>query len=131
MSFSRVSLAALIFAISLLPAPAAHADDTQDSKWGAIAIDTKKAEKAPYYGVGGDDTEDAASETAMKNCKEAGGEQCKTIVTYEACGALAVDGKGTAGWGKAPTKKDAEMQALSGCKEDACQIVVSDCNTGN
>ncbi|WP_196501991.1 DUF4189 domain-containing protein [Aestuariivirga litoralis] len=126
MTSLRLSLAALLFVGALMPSQFAFADA---SKWGAIAIDTKKAEKEPYYGIGGDDTEAAASDTAVAQCKEAGGEECKTIVTYEQCGALAVDGKGNAGWGKAPTKKDAESGALNACKEGDCTIAVSDCTS--
>jgi hypothetical protein len=116
----RTILAASLF----LASPAiAHAD-----AWGAIAIDTEKAEKSPYYGVGGGDSEKEAVDNAMKFCGEAGGKVCKAIVSYEQCGALAVSGKGEAGWGKAPTKATAEAQAVAGCQNDACKIVVSDCN---
>lgn len=123
----RFSLAALLLISTILPASVARADDPY--KWGAIAVDTKKAEKEPAYGVGGDDTEKAASDTALDECKKAGGEQCQTIVTYEKCGALAIDGKGNAGWGKAPTKKDAESGALKACEGGDCTIAVSDCNS--
>jgi hypothetical protein len=97
-------------------------------KWGALSLDTEKAEKEPYYGVGGADTEKEAADIAVSECTKAGGKQCTLAVTYEQCGALAVSGKGEAGWGKAPTKKDAEAQALQGCKGDSCSVVVSDCN---
>jgi len=123
----RLSLAALFLASALAPATIARAEDAY--KWGAIAIDTKKAEKEPFWGTGGADTEKDASDEAAKNCTDAGGETCQTIVTYQQCGALAVDGKGNAGWGKAPTKKDAETGALSACKDGDCQIAKSDCTT--
>ena len=102
-----------------------------DSKWGVIALDTEKAEREPYYGVGGGDTEQEATDAAMGFCKEAGGVECKPLVSYEQCGALAVTGKGTAGWGKDTTKDLAEAQALKGCDDaENCKIVVSDCNGG-
>ena len=126
MSVLRLSFAALLFAGALLPVQSAYADA---SKWGAIAIETKKAEKEPFYGIGGDDTEQAASDTAVSECTKAGGEECKTIVTYEQCGALAVDGKGNAGWGKAPSKKDAETGALKACEGGDCTIAISDCTS--
>jgi hypothetical protein len=114
--------------IILLSTSAARADD---SKWGAIALDTAKAESEPYYGVGGGDDEQQAIDAAMGFCKEAGGADCKPLVSYEQCGALAVTGKGTAGWGKDTTKASAEAQALSGCNDpENCKIVVSDCNGG-
>ncbi len=97
-------------------------------KWGAIALDTEKAEKAPAWGVGGGDTEKDASDAALKLCKDEGGAVCSAAVTYEQCGALAVDGKGAAGWGKSPTKAGAEKQALDGCGADSCSVVTSDCN---
>jgi hypothetical protein len=115
---------ALSAAFLLVAAPAfAHAEE-----WGAIAIDTAKAEKSPYYGVGGGGTEGEAVDNAMKFCGEAGGKMCKALVSYEQCGALAVSGAGDAGWGKAPTKTTAEAQAVAGCQNDACKVVVSDCN---
>ena len=98
-----------------------------ENKWGAFAVDTSDKSKAPYYGVGGGDTEKEASEYAMKFCKEEGGKECTLAVTYEKCGALASNGK-SIWWGVAPTQKEAEMQALQGCKDGACKVVSSDCN---
>jgi hypothetical protein len=120
--------AALATLFILVAMPSALADD---SKWGVIALDTEKAEREPYYGVGGGDTEQEATDAAMGFCKEAGGVDCKALVSYEQCGALAVTGKGTAGWGKDTTKDLAETQALKGCDDaENCKIVVSDCNGG-
>jgi Domain of unknown function (DUF4189) len=120
--------AALATLFILAAMPSALADD---SKWGVIALDTEKAEREPYYGVGGGDTEQEATDAAMGFCKEAGGVDCKALVSYEQCGALAVTGKGTAGWGKDTTKELAEAQALKGCDDaENCKIVVSDCNGG-
>lgn len=125
MQFAKAAMA--FFIVATLSTPS-FADDT---KWGAIALDTKKAEKEPAWGVGGSDTEQDASDIAMKFCKDAGGAECKIAVTYEQCGALAVDGKGAAGWGKGPTKAESEKQALDGCAAGDCSVVKSDCNTGN
>ncbi len=122
-----MSLKTIVFGFSLLAAAAVPAF-ADSYKWGALSLDTEKAEKEPYYGVGGADTEKEAGDIAVDECTKAGGAKCTLAVTYEQCGALAVSGKGEAGWGKAPTKKDAEAQALSGCKGDSCSVVVSDCN---
>jgi hypothetical protein len=122
MKFKRSAAGCLFVALLAMPALA------QAESWGAIAIDTEKAEKSPYYGVGGGDTEQEAVVNALKFCREADGKACKSMVTYQACGALAVTGKGDAGWGKGPTKKTAEAQAIAGCQNDLCKIVVSDCN---
>ncbi len=123
MNVRRMTLAAVLAFAAM---PSAFADD---SKWGAIALDTEKAEHEPFYGVGGADTEQEAIDAAMGFCKEAGGAVCKPLVSYEQCGALAVTGKGTAGWGKDTTKDLAEAQALKGCDDaENCKIVVADCN---
>jgi hypothetical protein len=63
----------------------------------------------------------------MKFCKEAGGESCKLVVTYNACGAYAAS-HSHGGWGKSSTRKEAEIQALAGCGDEHCVVVVSDCN---
>ena len=122
MALKHTALA--IFLVMTLAVPAM----ADSYKWGALSLDTEKAEKEPYYGVGGAATEKEAGDIAVEECTKAGGVKCTLAVTYEQCGALAVSGKGEAGWGKAPTKKDAEAEALSGCKGDSCSVVVSDCN---
>ena len=109
----------------LITGTAAVAEAT---KWGAIAVDTQKAEKEPAWGTGGADSEQEAIDIAVKFCTDEGGAVCKAIVSYEQCGALAVDGKGEAGWGKSPTKAGAEKQALSACGAGICTVVTSDCN---
>ena len=111
----------------VLAALTTHAS-AETSKWGAIALDTQKAEMQPALGTGGGDTEKEATDNAMKFCSEDGGKVCKALVTYEQCGAVAVDGKGDAGWGKSATKAGAEKQALEGCGKDGCSVVTSDCN---
>ena len=117
-----------IFAALLLSTTATTSALADTYKWGAIALDTEKAEKQPAWGVGGGDTEQDATDAAMKLCKDEGGAVCKAAVTYEQCGALAVDGKGAAGWGKGPTKAETEKLALTGCGADDCSVVTSDCN---
>ena len=115
-------LTALVLATLSTPASA------ETYKWGAIALDTQKAEMQPALGTGGGDTEKEATDNAMKFCAEDGGKVCKALVAYEQCGAVAVDGKGDAGWGKSPTKAGAEKQALDGCGKDGCSVLTSDCN---
>jgi hypothetical protein len=122
MFLKRAFLGLLLVGAVSMPAVA------ETFKWGALALDTAKVEKEPYYGVGGGETEKEASDNAVAGCKDAGGAQCTVATTYEQCGAIAVSGKGEAGWGKAPTKKDAESQALQGCTGDSCSVVASDCN---
>ena len=64
----------------------------------------------------------------MGFCKDAGGVACKSMVTYEQCGALAVSGKGLAGWAKAATKEEAEANAVKACEDAECKVATSDCN---
>jgi len=122
MNLMRQAAAGLLFILVAMPTLA------QAAGWGALALDTEKAERSPYYGVGGGDTEKEAVDNAMRFCQEAGGKACKSLVSYEQCGALAVSGTGDAGWGKAPTKIQAEAQAIAGCQNDNCRVVSSDCN---
>lgn len=122
MRFKPALLAVFAASIAFSHLTAAHADS-----WGAIAVDLTKAEKEPYYGLGGGGSEDEAVKNAMKFCKDAGGETCKLAVTYNQCGAYAAS-HAHGGWGKAPTKADAEAQSISGCGDDHCKVVVSDCN---
>jgi hypothetical protein len=95
----------------------------------APAVDLGKFERAPFYGIGGGATEDEASANAMKFCVDAGGTHCKLQTTYEQCGSYAAS-QTSGGWGKAASKDRAEVQALQGCGEAACKIVVTDCNDG-
>jgi hypothetical protein len=125
--FSRFSIFGLTLAIGVLAASAIIAKD-KESAFGAIAIDfAGDGNLQPYYGLGGGDTEEEANANALKFCTEAGGKSCKMAVTYPACGAYAASKKG-GGWGKNTTKKTAEAAAISGCNDDSCKIVVSDCN---
>ena len=116
-----------VIAVFLLSTTAATSALAETYRWGAIAVDTEKAEKQPAWGTGGSETEQDAIDIAVKFCTDAGGAVCKAMVSYEQCGALAVDGKGSAGWGKGPTKAGTEKQALTGCGADDCSVVVSDC----
>ena len=117
---------ALLIAIAaggfFMGAASASADE-----WGAISIDLVKADRSPYYGIGGGNSEDEATKNAQKFCGEAGGRECKVVVTYNQCGAYAASKTG-GGWGKSATRKTAEAQAMSGCNADSCKVVVSDCN---
>ena len=98
--------------------------------WGSISIDFPGegvSMARPAYGIGGGATKEEAIASAQKFCGESGGKVCKTAVNYEKCGAYAASPK-HGGIGMAATKKLAEANAISGCNEDACKIVVSDCN---
>jgi Domain of unknown function (DUF4189) len=122
----KSTIVGIVLAVGAMATTAAVAKDKEYAV-GAIAVDLAKADRDPAYGIGGGDTEDEANKNAMKFCAEAGGKACKTVVTYPECGAYAAGKKG-GGWGMNTTKATAEAKAMSGCDEDSCKIVVSDCN---
>jgi uncharacterized protein DUF4189 len=122
---SNSSILGLAVAIGVLVASGAVAKDKEYAV-GAIAIDFS-GDREPFYGVGGGDTEDEATANALKFCTEAGGKNCKLAVAFPECGAYAASKKG-GGWGKSTTKLTAEAKAMSGCNDDSCKIIVSDCN---
>ena len=99
-----------------------------ETAWGAMAIDSADSSTSPIYGVGGGDTEQEATDNAMKFCTEGGGKECMKIMTYQGCGAIASAGDGKGHWASASTKKDAESAALKGCEGAQCTILASDCN---
>jgi hypothetical protein len=98
--------------------------------WGSISIDFPgegHSMASPYYGIGGGDNKDEAIANAQKFCAEAGGKSCKTAVSYQKCGAYAAT-EAHGGTGFADSKKIAEANAIAGCAQDSCKIVVADCN---
>ena len=99
-----------------------------ETAWGAMAIDSADSTTAPTYGVGGGDTEQEATDNALKFCKEGGGKDCVKIMTYQGCGAIASAGDGKGHWASATTQKEAEAAALKGCEGAQCTILASDCN---
>ena len=113
-----------VTAVSL---PGAVLAKDKEYKWGSIAVDLTKPDRDPGYGIGGGETEDEAKEEAIKACKDYGNKGCKVVVSYEDCGAYAASKKG-GGFGINTTKKTAEAKAMSGCDDDGCKVVVSDCN---
>jgi hypothetical protein len=124
---SRSSIFGLALAAGVVAASAVVAKD-KESAFGAIAIDfTGVGNLEPYYGLGAGATEEEATANALKFCAEAGGKNCKMAVTFPECGAYAASRNG-GGSGKNTTKKTAEAAAISGCNDDSCKIVVSDCN---
>jgi hypothetical protein len=102
----------------------------QAETWGSISVDFPGEGHSmanPAYGIGGGDSKAEAIANAQKFCGESGGKACKTAVSYAKCGAYAAaDAHG--GTGFADTKKIAEANAIAGCAQDACKILVSDCN---
>ncbi|NEX60906.1 DUF4189 domain-containing protein [Noviherbaspirillum galbum] len=94
---------------------------------GSIAIDDQIGEAEPAYGVVvGEDSADAAKKEAVKTCKEYGGTNCKAMVWFKKCGAVAVTKK-YYGYGYGDTKAVATQKALEMCGRNNCNIVASEC----
>lgn len=97
--------------------------------WGAIAVSDGKGQSADEVGYGyqlGSDTEDEAKKGAMKECR-AKNKTCKVVVAFETCGAYAVSGSRW-GTGDSSTKGAARRQALANCGNEACKLVISECD---
>jgi hypothetical protein len=116
--FSRAALVAML----ILAPMVAQAED-----WGAISADDEYGERDPYHGIGGGNSKQEAMKNAQRFCKEAGGNNCQVLVTYQECGAYAVSKK-YSGTGVGATKKSAERNAMEQCSNKNCGVVVSDCN---
>lgn len=94
---------------------------------GAIAVDDEEGDEEPGYGiVTGYDSREAAAKGAMKQCRDAGNQNCKVVARFDSCGAYAASKKYYGvGWGG--SKKAAETMALNECGQKSCSIVVSEC----
>ena len=93
---------------------------------GAIAVDDAEGDDPGYGFVTGYDSKDEARKAALKECKNAGNDNCRLVVWFETCGAYAASEKyyGT-GWGS--TLAQAERKAVEDCGGKSCKVVVSDC----
>ena len=98
--------------------------------WGSISVNFPGEGVSmanPPYGIGGGNTKEEAIKNAQKFCAEGGGKACQTVVNYETCGAYAASAK-KGGFGMAQSKKLAEANAIAACNENACKVIVADCN---
>jgi Domain of unknown function (DUF4189) len=114
-------MAFLAIALAFVPASA--------FAWGAIAVDDKagqSAEDAGYGFVTGEKNEAAASRGAMKECR-AQNKACKVVITFETCGAYASSGRRW-GAGEGVTEGAARRKSLVNCGNEACKVVVAECN---
>ncbi|MBF0436641.1 MAG: DUF4189 domain-containing protein [Magnetococcales bacterium] len=94
---------------------------------GAIAIDDQMGEDEPAYGVAvGEDDKESAKRLALRYCRQYGGENCRFIVWFETCGAVAVSKK-YYGYGYGRTKAKATADALNMCDNNNCNIVAAEC----
>jgi uncharacterized protein DUF4189 len=95
--------------------------------WGSIAVDDSYVDDDIGYGYStGHDTEAAASAAALEECKNSDNANCKVVLKFKACGALA-SLKRKFGVGEGATKQAAEQAATKACAQSACKILVSEC----
>jgi hypothetical protein len=95
--------------------------------WGAIAVDDEKGSSNAGFGyVTGEDSEKAAERGAMKECR-ARNKSCKVAITFESCGAYAASANRW-GTGEGVTKGAARRIALANCGNEACKLVVAQCD---
>lgn len=94
---------------------------------GSIAIDDQVVDDEPAYGIAiGEDSKEAAQRNAVKYCREYGGTNCRSVVWFETCGAVAVTKK-YYGYGYGKTKAIATGKALEACGRNSCKIVAAEC----
>lgn len=95
--------------------------------FGAIAVDDEDGDDEPGYGfVTGEDTADKAKAAALKECRKAGNRNCKVVVWFKQCGAYATSKKHY-GYGYGASKAIAVSNALEGCGQKSCKLVVAEC----
>lgn len=94
---------------------------------GAIAVDDQEGDEQPGYGLSvGHDSKEAARKAALRECKSAGNENCRVVVSFDGCGAYAASNK-FYGTGTGTSIAKAERMALEQCGNKACSVVVSEC----
>jgi Domain of unknown function (DUF4189) len=97
------------------------------TRWGAIAIDGSTGK---FAGTEGMSNERKAKRSAITQCRNNGGKQCKVIATYyNQCGALAWgDAKATGYSG--PEREETVQLAIQACSKQTtnCQAYYSGCS---
>ena len=94
---------------------------------GAIAIDDQMGDDEPAYGFAlGEGNRVAAERSAVRYCRQYGGTNCRAIVWFETCGAVAVTTRNY-GYGYGRTKSAATAKALEMCGKNSCKVVAAEC----
>jgi hypothetical protein len=116
---TKVSAAAVLAFMFCAQATSAFA-------FGAIAVNDSQGTAASEagYGVGWGTTRREAERNAVRECIDAGNDDCKVAVWFERCGAYAGD-RVNYGIGYGSSLRKAESMALEDCPN--CQLIVSDC----
>lgn len=115
--------AAMVAALSVAVAPAAHA-----ARWGACAVPNDPTNvSAAMCQKGSYAKENWAADQATSTCKyNTKDRQCRVVVTYTDCGAVALAGNQW-GAGTGPTRQAAEEAALNNLQVPDGRIVTSAC----
>jgi hypothetical protein len=115
---TRTLLASTCFAVALTGTAFA---------FSAIAVDDSYEDDDIGYGYStGYDTSAAASASALEECKKADNANCKVVLVFKTCGALA-SLKRKFGVAEGATKPVAEQAAMKACGP-TCKVMASDCD---
>jgi hypothetical protein len=98
--------------------------------WGAIAVDDESGQTARDVGYGyvtGANSEAAAERGAMAECRKRNSKNCKVVLTFESCGAYAVD-KSNWGTSEGVSENASRRNAIAQCGKAACKVAVAVCN---
>ncbi len=96
-------------------------------KWGAIALSKTNNSVGVATGT---PSKQVAQSSAVKDCVEAGGQDCEVVLSYNnQCAAIAW-GDTRVGTARAATINIASQEAMQTCnaKSDNCKIVYSNCS---
>ncbi|MBF0294594.1 MAG: DUF4189 domain-containing protein [Magnetococcales bacterium] len=97
--------------------------------YGAIALDDQPGDEDPAYGFSiNEDSKASAKASALRYCREYGGTNCRIIVWFETCGAVAISRK-YRGYGYGRHKQKAIDDALDMCGSKRCEIVAAECES--
>jgi hypothetical protein len=95
--------------------------------WGAIAVDDSYEDDDIGFGYStGYDSNAEASASALEECKKADNANCKVVLVFKTCGALA-SLKRKFSVGEGPTKQAAEQTAMKACGPATCKVMASQC----
>jgi Domain of unknown function (DUF4189) len=93
---------------------------------GAIAVDDSYEDDDIGFGYStGYESDATASAGALEECKKADNANCKVVLVYKTCGALATL-KRKFGAAEGATKQAAEQAAMKACGP-ACKVMASEC----
>ncbi len=94
--------------------------------YGAIAVDDDVSMREPAYGFSiNQPSRQEAERVALNYCRKYG-ENCRSVVWFETCGAYAASAKHY-GYGWGANKAKATNDALTMCGSNSCKVIVAEC----